>query len=289
MTYEIPNQQEAEAIKQVKTFLRIIMWVLLFILLLGIYGDWLLHSIMPPTPSWWKYLILIVISPLLFILYVIPSSVFYASQSSFWVLWVVGLSACTWLWIISQRGWIERTASCVPLGLLVIAPFAVTEMYAYMPLASVGVEQGYEMNWLTQPKGYLGVAFRRVQFEIDDYHYDREYKLYGWSEDNKLYYGSYGSHGRNGLWQYDPVSGDKPRRIRSLPDDFVPSTTISLLSLRHPSSVLRPRQPIGEGVTRWNPRTIEESISPDGMMRAAVIHDASVLHLEVIVTQPADP
>ncbi len=83
-----------------------------------------------------------------------------------------------------------RGVSFVPLGFLIIAPFAVTKMYTHKPLPSLGLERGHEVIWLTRPEGYLGIAFRRARYELDVYHYDEDYKLHGWSEGGKLYYGS---------------------------------------------------------------------------------------------------
>ena len=286
MQYSRPTNRHSSG---PSTFLRLLMWLLFIPLLLGIYGDWLLQSYISPMPLWLNNLIAPVLGPPLAILYLLPSLLFYAGPTPFLVLWAVGLFFCAWLWFVSQRGWIARAISLVPLGLLVIAPFAVTKMYAHKPLPSIGMEPGHEMIWLTQPSAYLGVAIRRARYEQDLYHYDDDYKLHGWSKSGKLYYGSFGPSGLRTLWEFDPAISDRPRRIRSLSDCFVPATAINQLSPRHPSSSLRPRLPIGKGVTIWNPLTIEESISPDGLMRAVVINDSSVLHIEVIVLQRVDP
>ncbi len=268
--------------------LRGIMWLLFVLLLLGIYGDWLLQALDAPMTGIGGIIVTFV-APLLYVFVLAPALLFYTGQISFLVFWCVGLLTCTWLWLVSQSRWSVRAVSVVPLGLLLFAPIAVTGMYGHAPLPSHGLGPGGEVIWLSRPRGSLGLAIRRARYELDTYHYDDEYKLHGWSEGGRLYFSSFGPFGRRTLWAYDPAVGGRARRTGSLPDGFVPATEVSQLNLRHPSSRLRPRQPIGQGKTFWNPRAIEESSSPDGRMRALVINDASVLHYEVVVVRRIDP
>lgn len=276
------------------TFLRVIMWILFFSLLFSIYGDWLLHRTMSPPFSWLMNLLGTFLGPILFILFLFPTLALYAGQTSFLVLWCVGLSACTLLWIVSQRGWIGRAISFVPLGLLVIAPFAVPAMYgSYNTLETFEAPPGYAVHWLTRPESSLAGAIRRAQYklEIDSL----EYCLLGWSDDNKLYYSKrdgqpnciYGDG--NALWLYEPVTGTKPERIKRLTDGFVSSSTV-LKGPRHPEEAeLRAKNPNFVEISSWAGRLVEESTSPDGTMKAAVIQDWSHRHYEVIVMKRADP
>ena len=267
--------------------LRGIMWLLLVPLLLGIYGDWLLQFADPPTTGMAGKVIEIV-APLLYLFLLAPALLSFGGQTSFLAFWCLGLLTCTWLWLVSQSRWKARAVSLVPLGLLLLAPIAVTGMYELSPLPTPGHGPGEEVIWISRPRGNLGLAIRRARYELDMYHYDDEYKLHGWSEGGRLYYSSFGPFGRRTLWVYDPAAGDRARRTGSLPDGFVPATEVSQINLRHPSSRLRPRRPIGQGATSWNPRAIEESISADGAMRALVINEASVLHYEVVVIRRID-
>jgi len=268
--------------------LRGIMWLLFVALLLGIYGDWLLQIIDPPMTGL-AGRVITVVTPFVYLFLLAPVLLSYGGQISFLAFWCVGLVTCTWLWLVSQSGWMARAISLMPLGLLLIAPIAVTRMYEHAPLPSLGLRPGEEVIWVSRPRGRLGLAIRRARYELDTYHYDVEYKLHGWSEGGRLYYSSFGPFGRRTLWVYDPAAGDRARRTGSLPDGFAPTTDVSQLNLRHPGSRLRPRQPMGQGKTSWNPRAIEQSTSADGTMRALVINDASVLHYEVVVVRRINP
>ena len=268
--------------------LRGIMWLLFVLLLPGICGDWLLQAIDPPMTGLGGN-IMTLVAPFLYILVLAPALLVYTGQKSFLVIWCAGLLICAWLWLIFQRGWRVRAISLASLGLLLMAPIAVTRMYGHVPLPSLGLGPGEELIWLSRPRGNLGLAIRRARYELDTYHYDDEYKLHGWSEGGRLYYSSFGPFGRRRMWVYDPAVGNRAWRIRSLPDDFVPVTEVNQLELRHPSSRLRPRQSIGQGGIYWNPCAIEESTSPDGTMRGLVINGASVLHYEVVVVRRIDP
>ena len=110
-----------------------------------------------------------------------------------------------------------------------IAPLAVPLKYgSYNTLESFEAPQGYEVNWLTQPKSILAGAVRRAQFRlimggcVVDF---CEPRLLGWSQDNQLYYfiadrHSYCRRDEGEFWMYDPAAGDEPRRVQRLPDGF---------------------------------------------------------------------
>jgi len=268
--------------------LRGIMWLLFVPLLLGIYGGWLFQAIELPMTGIGGRIITLV-APSEYFLVLAPTLLFYTGPISFLVIWCAGLVICTWLWLISQSGWKVRAISLLTLALLLMAPIAVTGMYEPAPLSTPGLRSGGEVAWLTRPRGSLGLAIRRARFELGTYQYDDEFKLHGWSDDGRLYYSSFGPFGRRTLWVYDPAAGERAWRTGSLPEGFQPATEVSQLNLRHPSSRLRPRQPVGRVETSWNPRAIEESVSADGAMRALVIDDASVLHYEVVVVRRIDP
>ncbi|MCY4413041.1 MAG: hypothetical protein OXC27_21490 [Caldilineaceae bacterium] len=276
--------------------LKVLMWVLFVALLLGLYGNWLLYDLGWLRPLWRTPIVGGVVGLPLYIFTIIPASVFYAGQTPFLVLWCVGLALSVLLWIISQRGWIARAVSFVPLVLLVIAPYAIQEIYGtYSSLETFESPPGYEVNWLTRPESSLAGAIRRGLSEMDDIRGSCEYRLLGWSGDNKFYYSrGYGypnciyGDGKI-LWLYDPVSGNAPERIKRLPDGFTSSATV-LRGPRHPDEAeMKAENPNFVEISAWKNRLVEESTSPDGTMRAAVIQDFSAYLYEVIVMRRADP
>ena len=276
--------------------LKVLMWVLFVALLLGLYGNWLLYDLGWLRPLWRTPIVGGVVGLPLYIFTIVPASVFYAGQTPFLVLWCVGLALSVLLWIISQRGWIARAVSFVPLVLLVIAPFAIPAIYGtYSSLEIFEPPPGYEVNWLTRPESSLAGAIRRGLSEMDDIRGSCEYRLLGWSGDNKLYYSKgdgypnciYGDG--NILWLYDPVSGNAPGRIKRLPDGFTSSATV-LRGPRHPDEAeMKAENPNFVEFSAWKNRLVEESTSPDGTMKAAVIQDFSAYLYEVIVLRRADP
>ena len=180
--------------------------------------------------------------------------------------------------------------------MLASAPFAVPAIYgSYNALETFEPPPGYDVIWLTQPESSLAGTIRRAQAEIEDLYGSCEFRLLGWSEDNKLYNNKgngypnsiYGDG--NALWLYDPVTGKQAERIKRLPDGFTSSSTISKVP-RHPEEAeLKAKYPNFVEISAWAGRLVEESTSPDGTMKAAVIQDWSPLNHEVIVIQPADP
>ncbi len=276
--------------------LKVLMWVLFVALLLGLYGNWLLYDLGWLRPLWRTPIVGGVVGLPLYIFTIIPASVFYAGQIPFLVLWCVGLALSVLLWIISQRGWIARAVSFIPLVLLVIAPYAIQEIYGtYSSLETFESPPGYEVNWLTRPESSLAGAIRRGLSEMDDIRGSCEYRLLGWSGDNKVYYSKgdgypnciYGDG--NILWLYDPVSGNAPERIKRLPDGFTSSATV-LRGPRHPDEAkMKAENPNFVEFDSWKNRLVEESTSPDGSMKAAVIQDLSAYLYEVVVMRRADP
>ncbi len=276
--------------------LKVLMWVLFVALLLGLYGNWLLYDLGWLRPLWRTPIVGGVVGLPLYVFTIIPASVFYTGQTPFLVLWCVGLALSVFLWIISQRGWIARAVSSVPLVLLVIAPYAIQEIYGtYSSLETFESPPGYEVNWLTRPESSLAGAIRRGLSEMDDIRGSCEYRLLGWSRDNKLYYSKgegypnciYGDG--NTLWLYDPVSGNAPERIKRLPDGFTSSATV-LRGPRHPDEAkMKAKNPNFVEFDSWKNRLVEESTSPDGTMKAIVIQDFSAYLYEVVVVRRGEP
>jgi len=277
-------------------FLKVLMWVLFVTLLMGIYGDWILYGLGWLHPLWRTPLVGGVVGLLLYIVTMIPATVFYAGQTPFFVLWCVGLALCVLLWVISQRGWIARAISFVPLVLLVIAPLTIPAIYGtYNSLETFEPPSGYEVNWLTRPESSLAGAIRRAQSKIEELNDSCEYRLLGWSGDNKLYYSKGDGapnciyEDGNTLWLYDPVTGTEPERIKRLPDGFTSSSTV-LRGPRHPDEAeVKAKNPNFFHFGAWPGRLVEESTSPDGTMKAVVIQDFSAYLYEVIVMRRADP
>ena len=204
--------------------LAIVMWVLFLPLLLGVYGDWVLQNYVATMPEWLER-ILSLLGPLLAVLFLIPKLVFFAGQTSFLILWGVGLVLCTLLWVFAQRGRVARTVSIVPLALIAVAPLAVPAMYGrYDALEVYEAPQGYEVDWLTQPQSFLEGAIRRAQYRLDDFHGRCQYRLLGWSGENVLYYytenAPWASCNGGDYWTYDAAGGGGPRRIEGPPSDF---------------------------------------------------------------------
>ena len=270
---------------------RIVMWSLLILLPLGIYGDWLTYE--PPPPFELPGKLIYLTGPLLLI-GVMFSFIFYANPSAFFWLWATGAIVSAFIWRNIRIGWIERIVSFVLLIVLMSSPYLVPLMYgSYTRLehqayfeAYLGKDSGKKLNWLTEPEGALGGAIRRAQFKLDIY--GCIYRLRGWSEDNKLYYDTGGSNivgirtCEAQVWEYDPESGGGPRRTWWLPGDFVPASEI----VAGPPIEEKENAAAGGGVVAWPKRIVEESTSPDGTMRAAVIQDWSVLQYEVVVMEP---
>jgi len=260
------------------TFLKVLMWILFLPLLLGVYGDWILQNFVATMPEWVERT-LTIMGPLMAILFLIPTLVVFSGQVSFLVFWGVGLVLCILLWVFAQRGRVARAISFVPLALIAVAPLAVPAMYGrYETLEVYQAPPGYEVDWLTQPQSLLEGAIRRAQFELDDFHGRCKYRLLGWSAEGVLYYFTENEpwEACNGgdYWLYDAAGGGGPQRIDGPPGDFASSTEVS------PG----PEHPSGDtSIVAWRGRLVEESISPDGDMRAAVIQDRSPLHYEVVV------
>ncbi len=260
------------------TKLAVLMWVLFLPLVLGVYGDWFLNNVVETMPLWLERS-LSLLGPLLAVFFLIPTLVFFAGQTSFLVFWGVGLVLCILLWVFAQRGRVARAVSFVPLALIAVAPLAVPAMYGrYDALEVYEAPPAYGTEWLTQPQSFLEGAIRRAQYELDDFHGRCQYRLLGWSGENELYYFTedqpWGSCNGGDYWMYDAAGGGRPQRIEGPPGDFVASTAVS------PG----PAHPSGDtSIVGWRGRLVEESVSPDGRMRAAVIQDWSPFHFEVVV------
>ena len=263
MIYAIPVNKRVPGNRRL---VRGAVWFLLFLLLLSVYGRWLIAGTPEQLRPIWNAL-----GPLVLLTDFLNPA--FSGRFLFFLLCTVGLAACGLFWIAERRARIGQVIPLAILGALLASPFAVTQMYGPYTLRSVDVVQGYELNWLTQPQGYFASAFKSAQraHDIDGC----RYRLHGWGGDNRFYYGS---ECGNDLWLYDPQSGDGPQRIKMLPGAFSAATEIS-------ATLARPR---GED-TLWVTRIVEEATSADGMFRAAVIQDSFYGPFDVIVMRRADP
>ena len=241
-------------------------WFLLFLLLLSVYGRWLIAETPEQLRPIWT-----VLGPLVLLTDFLNPA--FSGRFLFFLLCTVGLIACGLFWNAARRARKGQVIPLAILGALLVAPFAVTQMYAPYTLRSVDVVQGYELDWLTQPQGYFASAFKSAQRAHDIN--GCKYRLHGWSGDNRLYYGS---ECGNDLWLYNPLSSDGPQRIDLLPTGFAAATEIS-------ARLARAR---GED-TLWVTRIVEDSTSADGMFSAAVIQDSFYGPFDVIVMRRADP
>ena len=242
-------------------------WTFLALLVLSVYGRWLIDATPEPLrPAWWIFGPFILLTDIL-------NPVFF-DRMWFFLFCICGLSMCVLFWDTGRGGWRLRAVSAAFLGLIIAAPFAVMFMYGPYSLRSVSVAQKYELNWLTQPEGKFASAFKSAQREHDVL--GCRYLLRGWSSDNRLYYGS---DCGNGLWMYDPQSGKKPRRIQHLPVDSGSLTTVNPTDHSRPSGK--------DGL--WATKVVEDSMSPDGRFRAAVIQDIFYGPFEVLVMHRAAP
>lgn len=236
------------------------MWLFLFLLLLSLYGHWLIAATPEPLNLAWRiigpfYLLTDFLNPV------------YVDRSWFFSLCVGGLIVCGLFWVAGRKGWRVRAVLGALVSFILAAPLFVTQMYDPYVLRSVSAAPVYELNWLTQPVGVFASAFKSAQREHDVV--GCKYRLHGWSGDQRLYYGS---DCRNDLWMYDPQSGGKPRRIKRLPVDSGISSTVITAHFR----------PTGKGGL-WVSKVVEESPSADSMNTAYVIQDSFYGPYDVVV------
>ena len=241
------------------------LWIFLVLLLLSVYGRWLVDATPEPLRNAWM-----VFGP--FIMLTDFLNPVFFDRFWFFVFCICGLAMCVLFWVAGRGGWRLRAVSVTILGLIIAAPFAVMFMYGPYSLRTVKVASEYELNWLTPPEGRFASAFKSAQREHDVY--GCRYLLHGWGRDNRLYYGSYC---RNELWMYDPQADEKARRIQQLPVDSGSLTPVP------PTGHTRRN---GEGGL-WVTRVVEEAMSPDGKFRAYVIQDSFYGPYDVLVMQPA--
>ena len=243
------------------------LWTFLALLLLSVYGRWLIDATPEPLrPAWWIFGPFILLTDIL-------NPVFF-DRMWFFLFCICGLSMCVLFWDAGRGGWRLRAVSATFLSLIIAAPFAVMFMYGPYSLRSVSVAQKYELNWLTQPEGRFASAFKTAQREHDVN--GCEYLLHGWSPDNRLYYGS---DCGNALWMYDPQTGEKPRRLQHLPVDSGSLTAVTATGNFRVSGQ--------DGLSAsW---VTEVSLSPDGRSRAAVIQDSFYGPFDLIVMHRSVP
>ena len=194
-----------------------------------------------------------------------------------WFLAIYGLSLVLGLALLlrSAPNRSVRFFASTVFAFLILSPLAVLQIYGPFTLATQ-LRQGYEISWLTEPNNRLASAIKSAQNEYEIT--GCRYTLYGWSTDNRLYYGS---NCTNDLWQYDPAAGTpEPQRITSLPQGFEPSTRITKWG-----KSTGPQPPLGiESFTI----TFEKIASFDRTMEAAVIQKTFYGPLDVIVVHRPD-
>ena len=243
------------------------LWTFLVLLLLSVYGRWLVDATPEPLrPAWWVFGPFILLTDFL-------NPVFF-DRFWFFIFCICGLAMCVLFWVLGRGGWKIRTVSAAILASIIAAPFAVMFMYGPYSLRTVRVARGFELIWLTQPQGRFASAFKTAQREHDVN--GCEYLLHGWGPDNRLYYGS---DCGNALWMYDPQTGEKPRRLQHLPVDSRSLTAVTATGNFRVSGQ--------DGLSAsW---VTEVSLSPDGRSRAAVIQDSFYGPFDLIVMHRSVP
>ena len=241
------------------------LWTFLILLLLSVYGRWLVYATPEPLrPAWWVFGPFILLTDLL-------NPVFF-DRFWFFMFCICGVAICVLFWVRGRGGWKIRAVSAAILASIIAAPFAVLFMYGPYSLRTVRVARGYELSWLTEPKGNFASAFKSAQREHDVF--GCKYRLHGWGLDSRLYFGS---KCRKDLWVFDPQVDKTPRRIQSFPFESGSLTEV------YPTGNSRP---LGDGGLAVS-RVVEYSILPGGKFRAFVIQDSLYGPYDVLVMQPA--
>ena len=266
---------------------RLVMWGLLTQLPIAIYGDWIFDQFpLQSVPLW-------VMLPLTLGGWLVGFFL-YTDYLVFLSIWAIGVLASAFIWRNARMLWVERLLALPFLLALMAGPYQIPLIYgSYEKLeheeyfeAYLGKTSDKQLNWLTAPQGSLGGAIRRAQYQLDIY--GCIYRLRGWSEDNKLYYDTGGSNivglrtCAAQVWEYDPESGGGPRPTGWLTGDFVPASEI----VAGPPFEEKEKPAAGGMTIAWPKRIVEESTSPDGTMRAAVIQDWTSLQYDVVVMEP---
>lgn len=243
------------------------LWIFLVLLLLSIYGKWLVDAT-PETLrlTWWIF------GP--FLLFTDFLNPVFFDRVWFFLFCICGLTICVLFWFTGRGQWMVRAISASASGIIVAAPVAVMIMYGPYSLRTVRVANGYELSWLTQPQGRFASAFKTAQREHDVS--GCKYLLKGWSLDNRIYYGS---NCGTGLWMYDPKTGEKPRRLQHLPVDSESLTAVRVTGNSRPSGQ--------DGLSAT--LVAETSLSPDGRSLAAVIQDSFYGPFDLIVMHRSFP
>lgn len=245
-------------------FARFGMWSALALLLLSLYGKWLIAATPEPLqPAWYLFGPFILLTDFL--------NVVLFSQVWFFSLCSAGLIVCGLLWFWGGRR--ARAVSASILALVLVAPFALAQIYGQYSLRTVEASRGYVLDWLTQPEGNFASAFRSAQREHDVT--GCKYRLHGWTTDHRLYFGS---SCVNDLWMYDPQKSELPGRVNRLPSDFEPASSLK-------SYWSHPMGQSGLLVTR----IVEESKSTDGRYKAFVVQDSFYGPYDVLVMRQIAP
>ncbi len=241
------------------------LWAFLVLLLLSVYGRWLVDATPEPLrPAWWVFGPFILLTDLL--------NPVFLDRFWFFMFCICGVAICVLFWVLGRGGWKIPAVSAAILASIIAAPFAVLFMYGPYNLRTVRVHREYELSWLTEPKGNFASAFKSAQREHDVF--GCKYRLHGWGPDSRLYFGS---KCRKDLWVFDPQVDKTPRRIQSYPFESGSLTEVT------PSRHFRPMGDGGLAVSR----VVEDSISPEGEFRAFVIQDSLYGPYDVLVMQPA--
>ena len=96
-------------------------WTFLALLLLSVYGRWLIDATPEPLrPAWWIFGPFILLTDIL-------NPVFF-DRMWFFLFCICGLSMCVLFWDAGRGGWRLRAVSATFLGMIIAAPFAVMLM-----------------------------------------------------------------------------------------------------------------------------------------------------------------
>ncbi|MBN1579719.1 MAG: hypothetical protein JXA89_03380 [Anaerolineae bacterium] len=227
------------------------------LLLLCIYGRWLIHTIPDPFAQVFRPLL----SP--FGLLTDFMNPVFPSPAYFFTLGTLCLALIVAALVRGKPKLVARIGFGAGILAILIAPLMVLVMYdPYRPYAKPA--EGYEMQWITQPPNRFLSAFKSAQ-RAHEKHGCR-YTLHGWDQDNVLYYGS---DCDRKLWRYDPADQDAPRPVSALPSGMQTDATVQRIK-----NNIYPDPLDGfDRSTIYHFITTETAASPDGKFAAAAIQN----------------
>lgn len=179
----------------------------------------------------------------------------------------LGLIAATFIWgNPNVLNVLARIYLLIGILAALAFPLLLPSLYGhYQPYAKPAPE--YEMQWITQPSNRFSSAFKNAQRAHDKH--GCTYRLYGWSADNVLYYGS---DCRFGFWQYDPARDSEPRPVSRIPDVVKDRSSVDRGIHFDSGVIFYPEYPQGfDPSTRFSFIVYEKVSSPDGRWVAAAI------------------